>query len=156
VQFAKKKSQVAVKLAGAYNPYGRRAETLSDLEATELTRGAIPPYYDFDMSSNSEEEPVLLEPVKTTTEVPINDLIPPNRVLFVQHLPQSIGEEETKMLLSMFFGQYRGYVESRLVPMHPGIAFVEFETIDQATVAMNALHGMDLGDDLKMLIQFAK
>jgi RNA recognition motif-containing protein len=156
VQFAKRKSHVAQKLNGSYNPYGRKAETISDIEAHELTRGSIPPYFDFDMSSGSDEEAVVFEGIGSTPEIPINDLIPPNKILFVQHLPPEIGEDGIKMLLSMFFGQYSGFVESRIVPMHPDIAFVEFESIEQSTVALNGLHGMDLGNDIRMLIQYAK
>jgi RNA recognition motif-containing protein len=155
VQFSHRKSVVTQKLAGTFNPYGRKAERISDLEAESLTRGAIPRYFDFDMESDSDEEVIVMEDVRARkpAEAPVNGLIPPNRILFVQHLPAGT---DPNLLLNMLFGQYRGYVECRPVPMHAEIAFVEFETIDQATAALNALNGFAIDENTQMLIQYAK
>jgi RNA recognition motif-containing protein len=155
VQFANRKSVITQKLTGGFNPYGRRAETLTEMEARILARGAIPRYYDFDMESGSDEEIVVVEDDRKRRpgDAPTNDLIPPKKILFVQHLPTGT---DAALLLNMLFGQLRGYVECRLVPMHPDIAFVEFETVDQATTALNAFNGFSIDDTTQMLIQYAK
>jgi RNA recognition motif-containing protein len=155
VQFSHRRSFVIPKLAGTFNPYGRKAKRISDLEAESLTRGAIPRYFDFDMESDSDEEVIIIEDIRAyrPAEAPVNDLVPPNRILFVQHLPEGT---DPNLLLNMLFGQYRGYVECRPVPMNPKIAFVEFETIDQATAALDALNGFAIDDNTQMLIQYAK
>ena len=49
--------------------------------------------------------------------------LPPNKILFVQNLPDTTTAE----MLSMLFKQFPGYGEVRLVDGRPGIAFVEFE-----------------------------
>jgi RNA recognition motif-containing protein len=155
VTFSSHKSLVTTKLSGSFNPYGRRAETLTALEAEGLAKGAIPRWFDYEMESCSEEEPVVIPAIQSQREVqaPVNEMIPPNKTLFVQHLPL---DTDTSLLLDMLFRQYRGYLECRLAPMHPEIAFVEFGTVEQATAAMSALNGFAIDETTNMLIQYAR
>jgi RNA recognition motif-containing protein len=155
VQFAHHKSVITQKVSGTFNPYGRSSQTLTSLEAETLTRGAIPRCFDFDMESGSDAEVVVMEDarVRKPADAPTNDLIPANKILFVQHLPK---ETDPLLVLTMLFSQYRGYVESRPVPMRPEIAFVEFETVEHATAALNALNGFSVDDTSQILIQYAK
>ena len=150
VHFARRKSLAAKRLSG-YNPYGRRVH--SRTEAIPLTKGAIPRHFDFEMESSDEEPEIEVEVSNVVSSAPVNELIPPNRILFVQHLPEGT---DAKLLLDMLFGQYRGYVECRPVPMKPDIAFVEFENEDQAGVALAALNGLEVSAGEKILIQYAK
>ncbi|KAH0788175.1 U1 small nuclear ribonucleoprotein A [Histomonas meleagridis] len=156
VNFALAKSQITQKMSGTFNPYGRKAERISDAEAEFLTHGSIPKYYDFDMLSEDEEEIIITEEPAYSKPIPViaptADLNPPNKTLFVQNLPDS----DNKLLLSMLFQQYLGFVEARTVPKKNDIAFVEFDTIDQATAALNGLNGMTIDDEHHMLIQYAK
>lgn len=46
---------------------------------------------------------------------------PPNKILFVQNLP----ENSTEAMLAMLFQQFPGFREVRMVEARPGIAFVE-------------------------------
>ena len=55
--------------------------------------------------------------------------LPPNKILFVQNLP----EASTAQMLSMLFQQFPGYLEVRLVDGRPGIAFVEYGNDMQAS-----------------------
>ena len=48
------------------------------------------------------------------------DAAPPNKILFVQGLPPTT----TEAMLALLFEQFSGYVEARLVPAKPGIAFI--------------------------------
>lgn len=48
------------------------------------------------------------------------------------------------------------YVETRLVPAKPGIAFVEYEDESQATAAMAGLQNFKLDDEHFMAIAYAK
>lgn len=153
VNFAKSKSLAARQLAGM-NPYGRKAKSLTRCDAMPLVHGAIPRHFDFDMESQSDDEPQPVEvAAAASAAAPVNELIPPNKILFVQHIPTNT---DAKFLLDMLFGQYRGYIECRPVPMRPDIAFVEFENADQATVALAALNGLEVDDGARMLIQYAK
>src|SRR5689334_8311707 len=72
---------------------------------------------------------------------------PPNKILFVENLP----EQATDLMLSMLFQQYAfvyaltkqnrfpGFKEVRMVSGKSGIAFVEFENEIEAGVALNGL-----------------
>ena len=77
---------------------------------------------------------------------------PPNKILFVQHLPQ----ETTPMMLQMLFCQYPGFKEVRMVEAKPGIAFVEFADELQATIAMQGLQSFKITPHYPMLITYAK
>lgn len=78
--------------------------------------------------------------------------VAPNNILFVQNLPH----ETTSIMLQMLFQQYPGFKEVRMIEAKPGIAFVEFEDEDQATVAMQALEGFKVTPQNPMEISYAK
>jgi hypothetical protein len=69
--------------------------------------------------------------------------------------PGLVGNPRDDLRLGVV-GKYRGYVEYRPVPMHPEIAFVEFETIDRATAVLSALNGFTIDENTQMFIQHAK
>lgn len=77
---------------------------------------------------------------------------PPNKILFVENLPEQVNE----MMLSMLFQQFPNYKEVRLVPGKKGIAFVEFEDEVQAGVAMEGLQRFKITPENHMVISFAK
>jgi len=77
---------------------------------------------------------------------------PPNRILFVENLP----EQCNGLMLDMLFQQYAGYKESRLVPGKPGIAFIEFEDPFQSTKAVAALQNFKITPTNRMKITFAR
>ncbi len=76
---------------------------------------------------------------------------PPHKILFVQNLP----EETTSAMLALLFQQYAGYIETRMVEARPGIAFVEFEDEDKATVAMAGLQGFKITATNAFTISYA-
>lgn len=77
---------------------------------------------------------------------------PPNRILFVQNLP----EATTDAMLGMLFQQFPGFKEVRMVESRPGIAFVEFDNEMQSGVAMSGLQGFRVTPSNAMAISFAK
>jgi len=77
---------------------------------------------------------------------------PPNHILFLSNLPN----ETTQLMLSMLFQQIPGYKEARLVNGRHDIAFVEFETADQAKVAKGQLNGYKISPSHPMVITYAK
>lgn len=162
VQFAKQPNDILLKLTGKYNPYGRKSHTIGKVEAKNLLSGPIPYHYDYDMNEEDDK----LDNINTierdsndmnqtkklpTTSNPIllND---PTNILFVQNLPKDISIDELRYI----FGQYSGYVEARIHPTHPGIAFVEYETSDNAYVALTNLNGLVIEGDVPITIQFRR
>ncbi|XP_078439803.1 spliceosomal protein U1A [Wolffia australiana] len=77
---------------------------------------------------------------------------PPNKILFVQNLPQ----ETTPMMVQMLFCQYPGFKEVRMVEAKPGIAFLEFGDEMQATLAMQGLQAFKITPHNPMFITYAK
>lgn len=72
-----------------------------------------------------------------------DEYLPPNKILFVQNLPDGYDVEA----LSAIFGRFEGFKEVRLVPGRSGIAFVEYEAEAGAISAKEATAGMALGDE---------
>ncbi|KAL9104137.1 MAG: hypothetical protein Q9163_000884 [Psora crenata] len=73
------------------------------------------------------------------------EYLPPNKILFVQNLPDDYGVES----LAAIFGRFEGFKEVRLVPGRKGIAFVEYEAESGAISAKESTAGMMLGDEGK-------
>jgi U2 small nuclear ribonucleoprotein B'' len=77
---------------------------------------------------------------------------PPNKILFLERLPAEINEN----MLQALFKQFPGLSEVRMVPGKVGIAFVEFESEGQSSVAKDTLQGFKLTPTNSMKITFAK
>ncbi|KAF2458851.1 U1 small nuclear ribonucleoprotein usp102 [Lineolata rhizophorae] len=74
-----------------------------------------------------------------------DEYLPPNRILFVQNLPEGYDADA----LSAIFSRFDGFKEVRLVPGRKGIAFVEYEAENGAISAKEGTAGMTLGDEGK-------
>ncbi|EPQ66028.1 Bgt-2006 [Blumeria graminis f. sp. tritici] len=77
-----------------------------------------------------------------TTAVIPDEYLPPNKILFVQNLPDDYDIDA----LTAIFGRFEKFKEVRLVPGRRGIAFVEYETETGAISAKENTAGMALGD----------
>ncbi|KAJ2904475.1 putative RNA recognition domain-containing protein [Zalerion maritima] len=71
-----------------------------------------------------------------------DEYLPPNKILFVQNLPEDYDVEA----LTAIFGRFEGFREVRLVPGRRGIAFVEYEAEQGAITAKENTAGMSLAD----------
>ncbi|KAK3318578.1 hypothetical protein B0H66DRAFT_243937 [Apodospora peruviana] len=76
-----------------------------------------------------------------------DEYLPPNRILFVQNLPDGFGKEE----LINIFSRFEGFREVRTVPGRSGIAFVEYETESGAIAAKENTAGMSLKNGEKTM-----
>ena len=75
------------------------------------------------------------------------EYLPPNKILFVQNLPEDYGVDG----LTAIFGRFEGFREVRLVPGRRGIAFVEYEAEAGAISAKENTAGMTLGEEGKVV-----
>lgn len=71
------------------------------------------------------------------------EYLPPNKILFVQNLPEDYDIDG----LTAIFGRFEGFKEVRLVPGRKGIAFVEYEAEAGAISAKESTAGTALGGD---------
>lgn len=74
-----------------------------------------------------------------------DEYLPPNKILFVQNLPEDYDVDG----LTQIFGRFEGFREVRLVPSRKGIAFVEYEAEAGAINAKESTSGMGLGAESK-------
>ncbi|KAJ2930345.1 hypothetical protein H1R20_g6764, partial [Candolleomyces eurysporus] len=81
-----------------------------------------------------------------------DEYLPPNKILFLQNLPETV----TKDQLMSLFSQYPNLYEVRLIPTKKDIAFVEFMDEGSAGVAKDALHNYKLDGENKIKITFAR
>ncbi|KAK3390876.1 hypothetical protein B0H63DRAFT_388392, partial [Podospora didyma] len=76
-----------------------------------------------------------------------DEYLPPNRILFVQNLPDDFDKDA----LNGIFGHFEGFREVRTVPGRKGIAFVEYDTEAGAIAAKERTAGMTLQDGEKTM-----
>ncbi|GAA6035801.1 hypothetical protein JCM8097_005713 [Rhodosporidiobolus ruineniae] len=89
-----------------------------------------------------------------------DEYLPPNKILFVQNLP----DDTTKEALEALFRPFPNLLEVRTIPGRKNIAFVEFADEPSSGVARDALHntkfsgsgGPGAEDGLKIKVTFAK
>ncbi|KAH6856493.1 hypothetical protein B0I37DRAFT_367576 [Chaetomium sp. MPI-CAGE-AT-0009] len=82
-----------------------------------------------------------------TAAVVPDEYLPPNRILFVQNLPDDFDKDA----LTAIFGRFEGFREVRTVPGRSGIAFVEYEAEAGAITAKENTAGMPLKNGEKMM-----
>ena len=77
------------------------------------------------------------------SQVVPDEYLPPNKILFLQNIP----EEYDVDALSSVFSRFDGFREIRLVPGRHGIAFVEYDAEQGAIAAKESLSGAKLGEN---------
>lgn len=98
-----------------------------------------------------------------------DEYLPPNKILFLQNLPESVNKEQLLALFSQYVGTYislltlltsiiahRRYPnlhEVRLIPTKKDIAFVEYVDEGSASVAKDALHNYKLDGENKIKVR---
>ena len=80
------------------------------------------------------------------------EYLPPNKILFIQNLPESYDKDS----LTSIFGAFEGFKEVRLVPGRKGIAFVEYDAEAGAITAKERTSGMLLGDGKAMKVVYQR
>jgi len=75
------------------------------------------------------------------------EYLPPNKILFLQNLPEDYDVDS----LTAIFGRFEGFREVRLVPGRKGIAFVEYEAEAGAISAKESTAGIALGDEGRVI-----
>lgn len=103
---------------------------------------------------------------------------PPNKILFAQNLPEECTQEMLVMLFKQCVGvggrglrrllaladlarialprRYHGFKEVRMIPGKKSIAFVEFEDVIPAGIALQALQDFRLTQTHKLVLSYAK
>lgn len=151
IQYAKGKSDVVAKREGSYPQKGK------DVKRKKIGPANVKAEKDVGKkgvtsTSKSQQENVRGGPAGASDEGGKEDRAPPNKILFVENLPEGTNGD----MLGMLFKQYPGYKEVRMVESRPGIAFVEFEMSQQGGLAIDGLQGFKIDPQHSMKISYAK
>ncbi|KAG8469351.1 hypothetical protein KFE25_007869 [Diacronema lutheri] len=152
VALAKERADVLTKADGTYIPRERRrAQALALAEQNSAdARAAVSARAAAGAASDAGPQPAGVGAASGAPPLPAAN--EPNEKLFLQGLPADLDGQSLQML----FAQFGGFREARTVPGRAGIAFVEFHTAAQATIALDRLQGFKLDDEHAMQISFAK
>jgi hypothetical protein len=97
-----------------------------------------------------------------------DEYLPPNKILFVQNLPESVTKEQLSNLfnqcgpfrpcctlccLIVFVARYPNLYEVRLIPTKKDIAFVEYVDENSSTAAKDALHNYKIDGENKIKVR---
>jgi len=151
ISFARTRSDAVVKRLDSAN---LEQHTATRTEHKKRTRYSNPLKQKFKAKRMAAEmDGVAAAPAAKRPNVQMPDeYLPPNKILFLQNLPETV----TKDQLMALFSQYPNLHEVRLIPTKKDIAFVEYIDEGSAGVAKDALHNYKLDGENKIKITFAR
>lgn len=147
IRYAKKQSDIIAKLSGSFVPADPKVTAKRRLEQAEAAKKRQKT-----AETSQRKEKKVRDDNKDSTSALNPKQQPPNKILFVEHLPEGCSDTT----IANLFQQYNGFKEVRMVQGKTGIAFVEFDTDVDAGVAMNALQHWKVTPNNLMVISYAK
>jgi U2 small nuclear ribonucleoprotein B'' len=135
IQYAKTKSDKVAKLEGTFVP---RSERKAEKDTNTASKS--------ETLKRKRTSPILS---KDVDNVQVGE---PNHVLFIAGIPEDCSVEQ----LASLFVQFPGYKDTRLAAGQERVAFVEFETEDQATIALQGMQGFRISETSQLIIVYAK
>jgi RNA recognition motif-containing protein len=135
IQYAKTKSDKIAKLEGTFVP---RSERKAEQDTNTASKS--------ETLKRKRTSPILS---KDVDNVQVGE---PNHVLFIAGIPEDCSVEQ----LASLFVQFPGYKDTRLAAGQERVAFVEFETEDQATIALQGMQGFRISETSQLIIVYAK
>ncbi|KAI9725235.1 MAG: hypothetical protein M1828_003416 [Chrysothrix sp. TS-e1954] len=120
-----------------------RKQAIAQQEEQKLKRPAPAP----PEAQGQAKKPLKGAGLKSTSGAAVvpDEYLPPNKILFVQGVP----DEYDVDALSAIFGRFDGFKEVRMVPGRKGLAFVEYDAETGAISAKENTAGMGLGNEGK-------
>jgi len=151
LEFARSKSFATAKRDGTFKPMQKEAEKRKAAAAAAVQLAKRANQTENGMEVEEEEEEQAPAPA-APEEAQVEGSEEPNSILFVQGLPREVNA----MMLEMLFKQFKGFLEARMVPGKPGIAFVEYNSEAQSGTAMHGLQGFKVTAANPIKIAYAK
>lgn len=105
---------------------------------------------EMEKSTSSTPSAAPVPPAPKAPKLMVNNV--PHRILFAQNLP----DDCTDAMLTMFFQAYPGFQEVRMVPGKKGLAFIDFQDVIQAGIALKQLNGFKLNANDTLNLTYAK
>ncbi|KAG6919648.1 hypothetical protein DXG01_003512 [Tephrocybe rancida] len=151
ISFARTRSDAVVKKVDGDNYESHKARRDDHKKTTRYTNPLKQKFRAKRMAAEIDGAAAAPAPKRPNVQMP-DEYLPPNKILFLQNLPESV----TKDQLMALFSQYPNLHEVRLIPTKKDIAFVEFIDEGSAGVAKDALHNYKLDGENKIKITFAR
>jgi len=151
ISFAKTRSDAVVEKldSGHFDEHKKRRE--EHKKATRYTNPIKSKFRQKRLAAEMDGGAALPQSKRPAVQMP-DEYLPPNKILFLQNLPENV----TKDQLTSLFSQYPNLYEVRMIPTKKDIAFVEYMDEGSATVAKEALHNYKLDGENKIKITFAR
>jgi len=150
ISFAKSRSDAVVKRLDAEHYEEHRQWRLQHKKTTRYTNPLKQKFRAQRLAAETDG-PAVSAPRRPAVQMP-DEYLPPNKILFLQNLPESVSKDQ----LMALFSQYPNLHEVRLIANKKDIAFVEYMDEGSATVAKDALHNYKLDGENKIKITFAR
>ncbi|KAI0652673.1 RNA-binding domain-containing protein [Trametes meyenii] len=151
ISFARTRSDAVVKKLDEDNFVAHKQRRLEHKKATRYTNPIKRKYRQKRLAAEMDGGAAVPAAKRPNVQMP-DEYLPPNKILFLQNLPDSVSKDQ----LMALFSQYPNLYEVRLIPTKKDIAFVEFLDEASATVAKDALHNYKLDGENKIKITFAR
>ncbi|KAF5366257.1 hypothetical protein D9758_005680 [Tetrapyrgos nigripes] len=151
ISFAKTRSDAVVKKLDEEHFDEHKAKRAEDKKKTRYTNPLKQKFKAKRIASEMDGAMAAPAPKRPNVQMP-DEYLPPNKILFLQNLPESVTKEQ----LMSLFSQYPNLYEVRLIPTKKDIAFVEYMDEGSSTVAKDALHNYKLDGENKIKITFAR
>ncbi|KAG7092908.1 hypothetical protein E1B28_009213 [Marasmius oreades] len=151
ISFAKTRSDAVVKKLDSEHFDEHKTRRQEHKQKTRYTNPLKQKFKAKRMANEIDGGAVAPAPKRPNVQMP-DEYLPPNKILFLQNLPETV----TKDQLMGLFSQYPNLHEVRLIPTKKDIAFVEYMDDASSTVAKDALHNYKLDGEHKIKITFAR
>jgi len=151
ISFARTRSDAVVKKLDGNHFDEHKARRSEHKKTTRYSNPLKQKFRAKRMAAEVDGGAAVLAPKRPNVQMP-DEYLPPNKILFLQNLPESV----TKDQLLALFTQYPNLHEVRLIPTKKDIAFVEYLDEGSAGVAKDALHNYKLDGENKIKITFAR
>ncbi|KAF8633068.1 hypothetical protein AX14_010777 [Amanita brunnescens Koide BX004] len=151
ISFARSRSDAVIKKLDPDQFEKHKADREEHKRNTRYTNPLKQKFKAKRMAAAMDGAGALPAPRRPNVQMP-DEYLPPNKILFLQNLPEIVTKEQ----LTGLFSQYPNLHEVRLIPTKRDIAFVEYFDEGSATVAKDALHNYKLDGENKIKITFAR
>ncbi|KAI0931218.1 hypothetical protein AcW1_001320 [Taiwanofungus camphoratus] len=151
ISFARTRSDAVVRKLDAEHYDDHKRRRLEHKKATRYTNPIKRKYRARKLAAEMDGAGAVPVSKRPNVQMP-DEYLPPNKILFLQNLPESVSKDQ----LMALFSQYPNLYEVRLIPTKKDIAFVEYMDEGSATVAKDALHNYKLDGENKIKITFAR
>ncbi|KAG6812719.1 hypothetical protein H0H92_001080 [Tricholoma furcatifolium] len=145
ISFARTRSDAVVKKVDGGNFEAHKARRDEHKKATRYSNPLKQKLRAKRMAADMDGAAAMPAAKRPNVQMP-DEYLPPNKILFLQNLPENV----TKDQLIALFSQYPNLYEVRLIPTKKDIAFVEFLDEGSSGTAKDALHNYKLDGENKI------